>query len=109
MSDRSGVLRVEDDGTIVYRNYLRYRPVPEHERKLGRRKPDDPSAVRFHGMWFVPLVLLEPALREMPETRPDDDAYFHMSSNLLCRCDVCRRPAAERWRRKWRREQGLRS
>ena len=99
--------RILEDGTRVYGRGERYKPVPPEKRKYGVNKPDDPRAVRFHGRWFLPLPLLPDRRRRMPETRPDSDAYDHMSTNLLCRCDPCTRPSAERWRRKWRREHGL--
>lgn len=101
-------IRVLDDGTRVYANYHRYKPKPPEERAYAVRKPDDPRAVRFHGAWFLPLEVLAEERRTMPATRPDTDAYDHMDKPGLCRCDVCQRPEAERWRRKWRRERGLR-
>lgn len=99
-------VQVLADGTRVYRSGHTYRP--SGRRVNGVRQPDDPRAVRFHTVWYLPLDVLEDAQRVMPETRPDEDAYEHMKVSVLCGCDVCRRPAAERWRRKWRREQGLR-
>lgn len=107
MTTQHPLVRVEPDGTRVYSNYHRYRPVPADQRKYAVRKPDDPRAVRFRGEWFLPLELAPEDGREMPETRPDTDAYDHMSTNLTCRCVPCLRPEAERWRRRWRREQGL--
>lgn len=100
-------IKTEPDGTRVYSRFQRYRPVPPEERKKGVRKPDDPRAVRFHGQWFLPLSVLPDEARVMPETRADSDAYDHMETNLTCRCLVCRRPQAERWRRKWRKDHGL--
>lgn len=91
----------------TYKAGKSYRRLAPEERKIGVNKPDDPRAVRFHGKWFLPLELLPDNRRRMPPTRPDTDAYDHMSTRLLCHCDVCIRPAAERWRRRWRREQGL--
>lgn len=102
-------VRVLEDGTRVYSNYTRYRPKAPEERQNAIRRPADPRAVRFHGQWFLPLELAEDASRAMPATRPDSDAYEHMNASVLCSCDVCRRPAAERWRRKWRRDHGLRA
>lgn len=103
----SAPVRVEADGTRVYAGGARYKPKPIEERLIGVNKPDDPAAVRFHGRWFLPLTVLPEDARVLPETRPDEDAFHHMSTNLLCRCEVCRRPAAERWRRKWRKAHGL--
>ena len=94
-----------EDGTRVYKGGARYKPKAPEERLIGVNKPDDPRALRFHGRWFLPLPLVDD--RVMPETRPDEDAYWHMYESALCMCDVCRRPAAERWRRRWRRHQGL--
>lgn len=102
------VIKTLPDGTRVYSNYTRYKPKTKAERVNGDRRPADPRAVRFHTQWFVPLDLAPDEQRVLPETRPDEEAYDHMTSNLLCRCDVCVRPQAERWRRKWRRDQGLR-
>jgi hypothetical protein len=102
----SKAVAVLPDGTRVYRSGHTYRP--QGQRLNGVRQPDDPRAVRFHARWFLPLALSPDAEREMPETRPDDDAYEHMSRTLLCNCDVCRRPEAERFRRRWRRDHGLR-
>lgn len=102
-------VQVLEDGTRVYAGGARYRPKPEGERLIGSNRPDDPRAVRFHGRWFLPIDVLPDNGRTMPPTRPDEDAYRHMDTNLLCRCEVCQRPEAERWRRRWRREHGLRS
>ena len=44
-------------------------------------------------------------MRPMPETRPDDEAYDHMVKRFGCKCDVCARPQAARWKRKWLRDQ----
>jgi len=101
-------IRQLPDGTRLYADYHRYTPVPPEKRKRQVRKPEDPRAVRFHGQWLLPLELLEDHRRgPLPQTRPDTDAYDHMNVNVLCRCDVCLRPEAERWRRKWRRDHGL--
>jgi hypothetical protein len=87
-----------------------YTPVAPEDRKIGVNKPDDPRAVRFYGRWLLPLPLIDDEQRVMPETKPDDLAYEHMSiRGRLCSCEVCRRPEAERYRRRWRREQGLRA
>jgi hypothetical protein len=92
--------------TRRYASGKTYTPLAPHERKIGVNRPDDPRAVRFHTRWFLPLELLPDRRRYMPETRPDSDAYEHMERTALCMCEVCRRPAAERWRRKWLRDQG---
>lgn len=99
-------IRTLPDGTRVYSNHHRYKPKPPEERTYAVRKPDDPRAVRFRGDWFLPLETLDDDARVMPETRPDTDAYDHMPRP--CKCDVCRRPHAQRWVRKWQRDNGLR-
>ena len=101
----SQVYRELPDGTRIYRAGPAYKP--SGKRRNQSRKPDDPRAVRFHGVWLLPLPLLGNHERVMPQTRPDSDAYDHMTKKLPCRCLVCQRPAAERWRRKWRRDRGL--
>ena len=101
-------IRTLEDGTRVYSNGTRYRPLPDTERKYARRKPDDDRAVRWRGEWLLPLAVLPLAARKnFPQTRPDSDAYDHMP--MPCKCMVCRRPGdiAERWRRKWRKDHGL--
>jgi len=95
-------VRVLEDGTRVYADYHRYRPLPPEQRTYDVRKPDDPRAVRFHGRWFLPLELVDEADRVMPETRPDDQTLEHSAG---CRCAVCSRPqAAGLWKRRARRE-----
>ena len=102
-------MKVLADGTRVYDGGARYRPVDPSARKIGVNRPANPLAQRFHGRWFEPLELVDDELREWPETRPDTDAFEHMSISLTCNCQVCQRPEAERWRRRWRREHGLRA
>lgn len=101
-------VKVLEDGTRVYSTYHRYKPMADEDRTNKVRKPADPRAVRFHGTWFLPLDLAPEQERQMPATRPDSDAYEHMSSNTLCGCEVCSRPSAEKVRRRWRRDNGLR-
>ena len=84
-------IRVLPDGTRVYSNYTRYKPLAAAERVNTVRRPDDPRAVRFHANWFLPMDLLPDSRRQMPETRPDDQTLEHRAS---CRCKVCRRPQA---------------
>lgn len=100
-------IRVEPDGTRVYSNHTRYRPLPDDERINQRRKPDDPRAVRFRGDWFLPLELVPEYERMWPETRPDTEAAEHMTAKRKCSCRVCRRPESEIWKRKWRKARGL--
>lgn len=101
-------IKVLEDGTRIYSNYYRYKPVADKDRKYAKRKPEDPRAVRWYGVWLLPLDLLDDTDRHIPETRPDTDAYDHMGRGLKCQCDVCRRPEAERWQLKWWRERGVR-
>ena len=94
-------IRTEPDGTRVYSNGTRYKPLSREERKYNWQRPDHPEAVRFHTRWFLPLVLVPDELREMPETRPDDQTLEHRA---WCRCAVCSRPAAQKlWEAQMRR------
>ena len=101
-------VRVMPDGRRVYADGHVYRPVPAAERKRAVRKPQDPRAVRWGGEWLLPLPLIPERLRRMPETRPDSEAYDHMERTFNCRCEVCSRPDAKRWRNRWRKDNGLR-
>lgn len=100
----SPVIRVEPDGTRVYSNHTRYKPMPDSQRKNSVRKPEDPGAVRWYGEWLLPLDLLGDDQRVLPETRPDTDAYDHMTKPRRCRCYVCLRPEAKKWKRQWRKD-----
>jgi hypothetical protein len=62
-------IRVLEDGTRIYSNGTRYRPVPPAERRYRVRKPDDPRAVLHNGRWYLPLELLPDDERVMPQTR----------------------------------------
>jgi hypothetical protein len=97
-------VKVLEDGTRLYSNGTKYTPVPAEQRKKLRRKPTDPSAVRWAGEWLLPLDLLEEDQRQLPETRPDSLAYDHMARAYKCRCPVCKRPEARRWKRLYRRQ-----
>lgn len=97
----SPVLRVEDDGTVVYTSYGRYRPKKKEDRIYDVRQPDDPRAVRFWGSWYLPLEVLPEGARRLPETRPDDVAYDHARKPLPCPCEPCSRPTAEFWQRRY--------
>lgn len=104
--ETKGVIVLED-GTRVYKNYVKYKPIPAEQRKYAVRKPDDPSAFRFRGEWFLPLPLVDDEARSMPETRPDTDAYDHMVKSRKCRCVPCQRPEAAKWQAKWRKDMGI--
>ena len=97
-------IEILPDGTRIYSNRTRYRPLPPEERKYKVRKPADPRAVMYNNEWFLPLDLLSRG-RVMPETRPDTEAYEHMSKPRRCKCNVCRRPQSKKWKLLWRREQ----
>ena len=94
-------IKVLSDGTRVYSNGTRYKPVAPEERKYAIRRPDDSGAVLYQGSWYSPLASLDDEARIMPETRPDTDAYEHMGKPRKCMCYVCRRPEAKRWKREW--------
>lgn len=99
-------ITVLEDGTRVYSNGTRYRPKAPEERVYARRQPPpEAGAVRWGGTWLLPLDLLPVEARLWPPTRPDTDAYEHMSKPRRCKCEVCKRPAAKRWKNQWRREQ----
>jgi hypothetical protein len=91
-----------EDGVRVYRGGARYKPVAREARKIGVNRPVDDRAVRFHTRWFLPLDVLPDAERRWPETIPDEVAYDHMAKRGACRCLVCQRPAAEKWKRRYR-------
>lgn len=61
-------IRILPDGTRVYSNGTRYRPMPDKERINKVRKPDDPRAFRIGGRWYLPLDLLPDEEREMPDS-----------------------------------------
>jgi hypothetical protein len=104
-------IEVLEDGTRVYSNGVRYTPKAEGARLYARRKPPDEAVegfVRFAGVWLPPLPLLPPEARSWPETRPDTDAYHHMTKPRKCRCYVCLRPESQRWKDLWTRGLPLR-
>lgn len=94
-----------EDGTRVYSNGTKYTPVSAERRKYRVRKPPVAGAVRYQGNWYAPLELRPVSAREWPRTRPDTDAYLHMTKPRKCRCEVCQRPEAQRWKDKWLAEQ----
>ena len=93
-------IRVLEDGTRVYSNGTRYKPKAPEDRAYAVRRPPVAGAVRMGGVWFHPLVLLPLEARSWPETRPDTDAYDHAFKPRRCKCRVCKRPEARKWRRK---------
>ena len=95
-------VKVLPDGTHVYADRHRYKPMADEDRVNKVRKPADPRALLFAGDWYLPLELVDEADRVMPDTRPDDQTLLHRAD---CKCDVCRRPGATRqWRLRARRE-----
>jgi hypothetical protein len=59
-------IRTLNDGTRVYSNGTRYKPVPRDQRKNGINRPASPTAFRWYGRWFEPLVLLDDDERSDP-------------------------------------------
>ena len=96
----SGPVRVLEDGTRVYAGGMKYRPVPAEERRNGVRRPEDPRAVRWYSEWLILPELVDEVARSMPETVPDSEAYEHWLVRRGCRCEVCARPEAMRWKEK---------
>jgi hypothetical protein len=94
------------DGTRLYWNNVRYRPVAPEDRIYAKHKPDDPRAVRYLDNWYLPLEVLSEDRRTMPPTRSDTEAYVHRDKPRRCKCEVCKRPGVERW--KARRDDQLR-
>lgn len=102
-------IKILPDGTRVYSNYTRYKPKTPEERVNRILKPDVEGAVFWSGKWRLPLDLLPDELRQFPETVPDEVAYDHAARSRHCRCPICRRPTALKWRRRWFREHGGKS
>jgi hypothetical protein len=65
-------IRAEPDGTRVYSNYGRYRPVSDEDRKYARRKPDRSDAVLWCSLWYLPFDVLPEEARTMPDTSGSD-------------------------------------
>lgn len=95
------------DGTRVYSNGTKYKPKSDAERTYARRKLEDPRAYFWHGEWYLLQEMVSDDERAMPETRPDIDAYDHAEKKPRCKCVVCKRPEALRWRQKRLRELAL--
>ena len=75
-------IRTLPDGTRVYSNGVRYKPVADEVRKYRRRRPDDPDAVRFRGDWFLPLELLPDEERSDPEGVAIDELMVTLGRSL---------------------------
>lgn len=95
-------IRTLPDGTRLYSNGTRYKPVANDKRAYNRRKPDHPEAVMYNREWFVPMQLLDESERVVPVTRPDTEAMDHIWKRRPCKCDVCKRPESEPWKEKAR-------
>ena len=93
-------IKVLEDGTRVYSNGTRYKPKAPEERIYKVRKPTDEGAVLWQGNWLLPLELTDITARVMPETIPDTEAYDHAFKPRRCKCEVCKRPEARKWRRR---------
>jgi len=92
-------VKVLPDGTRVYSNGTKYKPMAAADRKRNINKPDVEGAVLFGSRWVVPIVVLDDDKREpVPETRSDEEGYDH---TLYCGCVICKRPAVDavKWRR----------
>lgn len=96
----SGPVRVLEDGTRVYANGVKYKPVAPNIRRNKVRKPEHPNAVRWHGLWIILPELRAEEARVLPETRPDTDAYEHWLKGRGCKCEVCSRPESKKWKDK---------
>jgi hypothetical protein len=94
----SGPVRVLEDGTRVYANGVRYRPVSDDKRRNKKRRPEDPRAVRWYNQWVILPELVADDDRSMPETVPDSEAYNHWLEKRGCRCFICKRPESRRWK-----------
>ncbi|HQZ85866.1 MAG TPA: hypothetical protein PLB21_09630 [Actinomycetota bacterium] len=105
----SGPVRVLEDGTRVYANGVRYKPVADDERRNKKRRPEDPRAVRWYSEWLILPELVPENFRHMPETVPDSEAYEHWLKKRWCRCEICTRPESKRWKEKADRERGTRT
>jgi hypothetical protein len=106
----SGPVRVLEDGTRVYANGVKYKPVAADERRNKVRRPEDPRAVRWYSEWLILPELAPENFRHMPETVPDSEAFEHWLKKRGCRCSICTRPESRRWKEKAERvrEQGTR-
>ena len=93
-------IKVLEDGTRVYSNGTRYKPKPPEERVHQVRKPPVAGDLRLGDVWYLPLALLPQEARSWPETVPDEEAFDHAFKARRCKCHVCKRPEARKWRRR---------
>ena len=97
-------IRTLPDGTRLYSNGAKYKPVPDEQRKYRKRKPDVPGAVMYNREWWLPLdLVVEEERGPLPATRPDSEVWDHASKPHKCKCTVCRRPENRKLRAKARR------
>lgn len=66
------VYRTLEDGTRVYQGGMKYRPIPEGERKYKKHKPDEEGWIRIGNNWFPPMPLIPDEERILPITRGKD-------------------------------------
>jgi hypothetical protein len=102
----SSPVRVLEDGTRVYASGMKYKPVPAAERRNAVRRPEDPRAVRWYNEWIILVEVLPDEDRVWPETVPDSEAYEHWLVRRWCRCEICTRPSAKKWKERADRERG---
>jgi hypothetical protein len=82
-----------EDGTRVYSNGFKYKPVPLDKRR-NRKYPD---GTQWHGgKPYAPLPLLPEDERVKPYTRPDEEAVQH---HVGCACRSCQVPRVRRLKR----------
>ena len=63
-------IKTLEDGTRVYSNGTRYKPVPPEARIYKKHKPPVEGAFRVGGTWYLPLPLLPDEQRSLPVTWP---------------------------------------
>lgn len=61
-------IRTLPDGTRVYSNGARYKPVADEARKYNRRKSGSETEFFWRGEWYEPKVFLPEEERKMPAT-----------------------------------------
>jgi len=63
-------IKTLEDGTRVYSNGTRYKPVADEDRVNKKHKPPVEGAFRVGDRWYLPLPLLPDEARSLPATRP---------------------------------------
>lgn len=59
-------IKVLEDGTRVYSNGTRYKPVAPEDRKRKTRKPESKTAFFWRGEWHEPHTFLDDDERDDP-------------------------------------------